>query len=329
MDSIPAILAQIEHLRGSKALLFATNDQANPPRQMIEKDVLPFYTCLHEIGEVEQIDLILHTGGGEVQTARKVIDLLHQRANKVNVLVPYKARSAGTLICLGADQVVMGVMAELSPIDPQISMRGNFSGNGPKSMSAEDIRCFRVMARDWFGVEETGVELLALLGDKIFPTTLTDFYRATEHVRSVAQTLFARQRSDLDEEQRAQYIHHLMHGFHSHDAYLNWQDAQLAGIAVQLATEAEEALLWQVYEAIHATFVETAVPPPTDNASQPAVKRSVNALIANTMTLLTHDIHTVEYIQNGGQACSMHVTMGEKWHTHKNEKTAFQPTSKV
>lgn len=260
MQSLPALLAQMEQLRGSKTLLFATNDQASPPRHMAEKDTLAFYNCLRELeGEVDQLDLILHTGGGEVQTARKLVSMMYQKANKVCVLIPYKAHSAGTLICLGADQVVMGPVAELSPIDPHISMRGNFSGNGPKSMSAEDIRCFKVMAQNWFGVADNGVELLNLLSEKIFPTMLTDFYRATAYVREVAQELFARQRPDLADEDRAQHIHRLMHGFHSHNAYLNWQDAAMVGIAVQPATEAEERLLWQIYEEINTVFAETAV----------------------------------------------------------------------
>jgi hypothetical protein len=30
-----------------------------------------------------------------------------------------------------------------------------------------------------------------------------------------------------------------MHGYHSHDAFLNWQDAQEAGLRARLATETE------------------------------------------------------------------------------------------
>lgn len=335
MHKLPNLLAQMEQLRGSKALLFATDDQASPPRQMVEKDVLAFYDCLRPLNQVDQLDLILHTGGGEVQTARKLVDLLQQKANKVCVLVPYKARSAGTLICLGADEVVMGPVAELSPIDPQISMRGSFSGNGPKSMSAEDIRCFRAMAQDWFGVADNGMEILTLLSEKIFPTTLTDFYRATEHVREIALTLFARQRPDLSEEQRTQRIQYLMHGFHDHDAYLNRQDAAAAGIAVQSATEAEEGVLWQIYEAVHGMFTETAVTTPTNNAAQPPVKQSVDALITNASTILTHCVQTVEYIQNGGQGGPLRMTMSAQWQkqaeNHKNGTPSPYPlpTSKV
>jgi hypothetical protein len=37
------------------------------------------------------------------------------------VAVPRKAKSAATLICLGAQEIHMGLMSELGPIDPQIN----------------------------------------------------------------------------------------------------------------------------------------------------------------------------------------------------------------
>ncbi len=335
MHSLANSLASIEQLRGSHVILFATDDQANPPRHMAEKDVAAFYDCLHQLEEIDQLDLILHTGGGEVQTARKLVDLLHEKARQVCVLVPYKARSAGTLICLGADKVVMGPMAELSPIDPQISMRGNFSGDGPKSMSAEDIRCFRLMAQEWFGVEANGIEMLTLLSEKIFPTTLTEFYRATEQVRQIAEALFARQRPDLEATQRVQRIHHLLYGFHSHDAYLNQQDAQAAGLAVEPATGAEEKLLWQIYEEIQAVFGETSVSAHSASATQPPIKQSVDAIIASSATVLTHCIQAVEYIQNGGQGSPMRLVMSAQWQKQPdgrkngNLSSHRHPTTKV
>jgi membrane-bound ClpP family serine protease len=39
---------------------------------------------------------------------------------KFIVVVPRRAKSAATLICCGADEIHMGQMSELGPIDPQI-----------------------------------------------------------------------------------------------------------------------------------------------------------------------------------------------------------------
>lgn len=313
MELLTNLLCELEQLRGSRAMLFATNEVANPARHIMEKDVLAFYDCLHSIDEAQQIDLVLHTGGGEVQAARKVIELLRMKAQRVCVLVPYKARSAGTLMCLGADEVVMTPMAELSPIDPQIAMNGTFAGKGPKTLSAEDIRCFREMAQTWFGVEGSGVEMLGLLVKNIFPTTLTDFYRANQFVYEVAERLFAKQRPNLSSEQRRTSIEQLMHGFHSHRAYLNRHDAAEAGMAVVAASDAEEVLLWQLYQELRGVFAETAVAHAKPNGSQPPIKKATDALLVTANTALAHVVQTVEYIQSGGNGAPMRVTMSASW----------------
>ena len=46
----------------------------------------------------------------------------------LRVIVPDYAKSAGTLIALGADRIVMGETSELGPIDPQITLSDG-SGN--------------------------------------------------------------------------------------------------------------------------------------------------------------------------------------------------------
>ena len=53
----------------------------------------------------------------------RIISLFREFAQEVNVLVPYGAYSAATLICLGADEILMGRKGELGPIDPIISNR--------------------------------------------------------------------------------------------------------------------------------------------------------------------------------------------------------------
>jgi hypothetical protein len=237
--NLQELLKKLEAVRSSCALIYATHDQANPPRQMEAKDIIALFDCLRLITPVNRVDLILHTGGGEVQTARKMVHLLREMANELHVLVPHKARSAGTLLCMGADQVVMGRLGELSPIDPHISLRGDIAGNGPKAISAEEIRLFYEMARNWFGVEENGTDLLVLLGQKFFPTTLSTFYRATQQMCQVARELLAWQHPSLADGEIAEIVHRLMHGYHSHDAFLNWQDAQEAGLRARLATETE------------------------------------------------------------------------------------------
>ena len=47
--------------------------------------------------------------------------MLRMFCDELEIIVPARARSAGTLMCLGADAVVMTKQATLGPIDPSLT----------------------------------------------------------------------------------------------------------------------------------------------------------------------------------------------------------------
>lgn len=66
--------------------------------------------------------LLLHTRGGSAVPAYLISRYLKTSVkNGFVAVVPRLAKSAGTLIALGAQQIHMGMMSELGPVDPQIS----------------------------------------------------------------------------------------------------------------------------------------------------------------------------------------------------------------
>jgi len=64
--------------------------------------------------------LLLHTSGGKVEPAYLISKCCKKSAPRFVVAVPRFAKSAGTLLALGADEIHMGIISELGPIDPQI-----------------------------------------------------------------------------------------------------------------------------------------------------------------------------------------------------------------
>jgi ClpP class serine protease len=69
----------------------------------------------------QPIDVILHTPGGLAIAALQIARALRAHPGRVSVFVPHFAMSGGTLIALGADEIVMSEHAMLGPIDPQIN----------------------------------------------------------------------------------------------------------------------------------------------------------------------------------------------------------------
>lgn len=80
---------------------------------------------IRRLHESSPLIFILHTPGGNLRAAHIIADAIldHNERSKLKpgersiVYVPYQAYSAGTLISLAADKIVMGKRAELGPID--------------------------------------------------------------------------------------------------------------------------------------------------------------------------------------------------------------------
>ena len=64
-----------------------------------------------------QITLILDSVGGEIYPSYKIINLLRNKCDKLSVFIPEKAKSAATLMTLGADEIIMSAESELGPLD--------------------------------------------------------------------------------------------------------------------------------------------------------------------------------------------------------------------
>lgn len=73
-------------------------------------------------GEDKNILLIVHSPGGRIEPAYLISKTLKRIAGKKFVVaVPRRAKSAATLLALGADEIHMGMISQLGPIDPQVS----------------------------------------------------------------------------------------------------------------------------------------------------------------------------------------------------------------
>lgn len=73
-------------------------------------------------GSGKDILLIIDSPGGRIEPAYLISKTLKRiAAKKFSVAVPRRAKSAATLISLGADEIHMGMISQLSPIDPQVS----------------------------------------------------------------------------------------------------------------------------------------------------------------------------------------------------------------
>lgn len=249
---------ELQALRGRPALLYDAS---------ITDDAVPIlYECLHRMGPGKQLDLVLTTVGGVVTVARRLALLLREFTSDITILVPYHARSAGTLLCLSANELVLSPLSALGPIDSQIGSAGQPPPGMPGMISAEDIRQFRHMAEDWFDVnrEKDRLQVLALLAQNVFPPTLSTFYRSEKLLRQTAYELLCYQLPSVEESARQRIVDQLVSGYHAHDHVITRAEARTLGLQVHDASQAEEAVLWDLYKTCRRQFLEHPGQPDED-----------------------------------------------------------------
>ena len=72
----------------------------------------------------ESVAVILDTPGGVVEVVERMVTVMRSRYEEVAVIVPDHAMSAGTILALSADWIMMDDLSCLGPIDPQIEKDG-------------------------------------------------------------------------------------------------------------------------------------------------------------------------------------------------------------
>ncbi len=111
-------IRDIEHVTDRRLIAYV----AGPATSITGIDIPPFVDLLDDVESGKPVDLLLHTPGGDVDQAERIVLLCRKRVGdaEFRVIVPDSAKSAGTLIAIAADEIVMGDPSELGPIDPQI-----------------------------------------------------------------------------------------------------------------------------------------------------------------------------------------------------------------
>jgi hypothetical protein len=118
-------LLRISKLRNNRDVLVIAADlnKGKAPISIDYSDLMAVNDQLTSLNGTA-IDLILETPGGSGEIAEDIVRLLHGKYNEVGIIVPGYAKSAGTIIAMAGDEILMEPASALGPIDAQISWQG-------------------------------------------------------------------------------------------------------------------------------------------------------------------------------------------------------------
>jgi Serine dehydrogenase proteinase len=251
-----ALIEQIEEARGSRVLTYITSDRAPAGAQIGDDAVRPMYAHLREMGHVEKLDLFIYSRGGAIDVPWRVVTALRQTSDSWNILIPFRANSAATLIALGADQIVLGKQGELGPIDPQLTIQKMVPQPGggqtlvQEQMAVEDIMAYTKFIHERAGLSDQDAlsAALAKLTERLDAVGLGSVYRTHLHIRDVAQRMLQSHKEPLPERTITTIIETLAEKVYAHGHAIGLKEAEGIGLPVVPADDALDGLMWQLLE---------------------------------------------------------------------------------
>jgi hypothetical protein len=260
-ESRKKLYAQLEKERQSKVLVYVTGDRRQLETK-ISSEVLDFFTehldnttaHLKKAYRCKKISLILYSRGGETLAAWSIVNLIRQFTEYLEVIVPSKAHSAGTLICLGANSIVMTKQATLGPIDPSVNtpLNPQIAGAPPNArfpVSVEDLNGYVEFCRATVKRQTDMKVFLAALSEKVHPLVLGNAYRARSQIRMLAKKLLTHQQ--LEPAKAESLLKFLCGESGSHDYTINRKEArEELGLPVEEPSEGLYKLISSIYNDI-------------------------------------------------------------------------------
>ena len=119
-------LQRISQIRGGRdVLVYAANlSVGNAPIAIAYDDLLPINDQLANLNG-NKLDLIIETPGGSGEVAEDMVRLLRGRyEEEMAVIVPGWAKSAGTILAMSGNEILMEPVSALGPIDAQLLWQG-------------------------------------------------------------------------------------------------------------------------------------------------------------------------------------------------------------
>lgn len=281
-DAAP--LRDFATLRGRPAIFVVLHEAIQPAHLLLLR---------REVGDrqFEELDFVIHSGGGDINTAYQMVQLIRQHTKRMNACVPLYAKSAATLWCLAANQIVMDESAELGPLDAQVleersgGKKEYVSALNPfntlerlQTFSLEILETATIMIVQGSGLDlnESLQHAIRFVGattgplfSKLDPEKLGRYSRALAVGMAYGERLL-RRFSDLDEDTKAQILANLVRGYPSHNYIIDYPELVEMGMRVALFSDSERASVGALHDWILAGGEAVRLVEPANESETPS-----------------------------------------------------------
>lgn len=328
-DRIP-LYKELEEKYNTKLITYITSDKANFEAQIAQDVIDLFINQLDTIGVVDKISLYLYTRGGDTAAAWNIVNLLRQYCEELQVIIPHKAHSAGTLISIGANSIIMTKQATLGPIDPSINTPLNpaipASGGATMPVSVEAVKGYLEFAKEELSIKDDLAlsNILIELSKNVHPLVLGNVYRSRAQIKMLAEKLLINQVTD--NSKMKQIISFLCSDSGSHDYTINRREAKdNLGLNIIKPSEEEYDIIKKIYDNISSELEFNTVFDPntiiTKSNGNYIMKRCLLESIDGGSDVFVTE-GRFDYKNINGQNIMNNNILFEGWKRNENTKSA-------
>ena len=254
-QTLKDVYQKISKLQNSKIIAYVTGDRRNMETQIGADVVDIFGKHLESIGKTHRITLILYTLGGDTMATWNIVNLIREYCDELEIIVPRKARSSGTIMCLGANKIILTHQSTLGPIDPSLNspLGTKVKINGQEislPTSVESVKGYFNLAKHELGIRTSRdlIQAFLKLSETLNPLLMGDVYRRQGQIKMIAQKLLVYQ--NCKKKQKTSIINFLCSDSGSHDYAINYTEAKQLGLNVELASAELNSLINDWYNII-------------------------------------------------------------------------------
>lgn len=246
-----SLYEELQNKRRSKIINYVTGSKPGYETQ-IQTDVFDYFAeHLDNIGVTEKISLMLYTYGGSTLAAWSIINLIRQFCEELEIIIPSNCRSAGTLMTLGADNIIMTKQATLGPIDPSLNTAINPiipNSNNTYPVSVEAVNGYiEFVKKVGVHAESELSKILLHLSERVHPLVLGQMHRSRSQIKMLAYKLLEYQ--DIkNENSKTEIVSFLCSDSGSHDYTINRREAKELGLIVNKPDPEEYRLINEIYK---------------------------------------------------------------------------------
>jgi hypothetical protein len=212
-----------------------------------------FAELLHGADPEQDLHLLLWSPGGDAEVAVRLVRMAQDACRRFTVVVPDIAKSAATVLCLGAHEIVMGPTSDLGPIDPQVYVPDRGYVGAKDLIAAIDRALDDVANRP--ATYPIHAAMLAGMDETVFQFAKSALAGTTDIVKKALAS-----QPDRSQEDQAALLETIRQSLvdtpNMHSAVIGSDEARAVGLPVTALTQADERWqgiwgLWTRYFALN------------------------------------------------------------------------------